>query len=264
MLLRRVIEHVKAQNWFAVGLDFAIVVTGVFIGIQVANWNADRADIRRGEIYVQRLVDDLTIDLNRRRLGVDYYDEVNESGEHTIELLAHPSSDDKELVVRAYRSTEYNYDPHTRSTWDEIVSSGDLGLLPNRTVLDGLSLYFGAESANLMALEELRNSQYRARVRRTIPHRVQKAIRSGCSDMRDGDGNVIGFSRTCRLDVSDEDITAAANALRNDPELPSDLRYNFSYLSSSRLNMRGDIVILERVIGALSGEIYVSEAEAES
>jgi len=39
MLLRRIAQHVKDQNWFAVGLDFVIVVVGVFIGIQVANWN---------------------------------------------------------------------------------------------------------------------------------------------------------------------------------------------------------------------------------
>lgn len=39
MLLRRVTKHVKDQNWFAVGIDFVIVVIGVFIGIQVANWN---------------------------------------------------------------------------------------------------------------------------------------------------------------------------------------------------------------------------------
>ena len=45
MILRHVTEHVKAQNWFAVGLDFVIVVTGVFIGLQVANWNA----VRRAE-----------------------------------------------------------------------------------------------------------------------------------------------------------------------------------------------------------------------
>lgn len=42
MLLRRVIEHVKAQNWTAVALDFVIVVVGVFISIQVANWNDAR------------------------------------------------------------------------------------------------------------------------------------------------------------------------------------------------------------------------------
>ena len=41
MLLRRVTQHIKSQNWFAVFIDFLIVVVGVFIGIQVANWNAD-------------------------------------------------------------------------------------------------------------------------------------------------------------------------------------------------------------------------------
>lgn len=39
MLLRRITEHVKAQNWTAVVIDLVIVVVGVFIGIQVANWN---------------------------------------------------------------------------------------------------------------------------------------------------------------------------------------------------------------------------------
>ncbi len=39
MLLRSITKHVKEQNWFAVFIDFFIVVVGVFIGIQVANWN---------------------------------------------------------------------------------------------------------------------------------------------------------------------------------------------------------------------------------
>ena len=44
MLLRRITQHVKAQNWTAVALDFVIVVVGVFIGIQVANWNDGLAE----------------------------------------------------------------------------------------------------------------------------------------------------------------------------------------------------------------------------
>ena len=39
MLLRRITKHVTDQNWFAVFIDFLIVVVGVFIGIQVSNWN---------------------------------------------------------------------------------------------------------------------------------------------------------------------------------------------------------------------------------
>lgn len=44
MRLRRLNEHIGQQNWLAVGLDFLIVVAGVFIGLQLGNWNTARAD----------------------------------------------------------------------------------------------------------------------------------------------------------------------------------------------------------------------------
>ena len=55
MILRRVIDHVKHQNWTAVALDFVIVVLGVFIGLQVSNWNAARADHAREVRYLNNL-----------------------------------------------------------------------------------------------------------------------------------------------------------------------------------------------------------------
>ena len=63
MLLRRITQHVKEQNWFAVFLDFLIVVVGVFIGLQVANWNEARADrgLRAG--YLVQLIEDLQADV---------------------------------------------------------------------------------------------------------------------------------------------------------------------------------------------------------
>ena len=56
MLLRRITEHVKAQNWTAVALDFVIVVVGVFIGIQVANWNEARAERTQERAIVLQLI----------------------------------------------------------------------------------------------------------------------------------------------------------------------------------------------------------------
>jgi len=44
MILRRVTGHVKAQNWFAVGIDFLIVVAGILIAFQITNWAAARQD----------------------------------------------------------------------------------------------------------------------------------------------------------------------------------------------------------------------------
>lgn len=58
MRLRRITEHVKAQNWFAVGLDFVIVVVGVFIGIQVSNWNETRGDQRAYRDAMTRLAEE--------------------------------------------------------------------------------------------------------------------------------------------------------------------------------------------------------------
>ena len=42
MRLRNISKNVKDQNWFAVFLDFLIVVLGVYIGIQLGNWNQVR------------------------------------------------------------------------------------------------------------------------------------------------------------------------------------------------------------------------------
>jgi len=47
MILRRVIAHFRKQEWTAIFLDFLIVVVGVFVGLQVNNWNAARATTAR-------------------------------------------------------------------------------------------------------------------------------------------------------------------------------------------------------------------------
>ena len=41
-MIRRIREHVAHHNWFAVAIDLAIVVIGVFLGTQASNWNQTR------------------------------------------------------------------------------------------------------------------------------------------------------------------------------------------------------------------------------
>lgn len=72
MLLRHVTQHVKAQNWFAVGLDFVIVVVGVFIGIEVANWNEERS--ARAELEEQ--LAGLRFEFEQNLLRMDTYQET--------------------------------------------------------------------------------------------------------------------------------------------------------------------------------------------
>ena len=50
---RRIAEHVKTHNWFAVAIDFVIVVIGVFVGVQVSNWNDGAAERRRTTLILE-------------------------------------------------------------------------------------------------------------------------------------------------------------------------------------------------------------------
>lgn len=73
MLLRSVMAHVREQNWFAVGLDFLIVVFGVFIGIQVSNWNEVRRDEAVGARYTDRLLTELASEMETWSRAATYY-----------------------------------------------------------------------------------------------------------------------------------------------------------------------------------------------
>lgn len=251
MLLRRVMEHVREQNWTAIGIDFCIVVIGVFVGIQVSNWNAALADERLGRAYAARLSADLEQDLATRRALVAYYGAVLDSVERTDTLLADPGADPKELVAAAYRASEISYQPPSRATWDEIVSSGDTGLLP-RDVARSAADYFAFDTARNI-LELLDRSSYRHSARSIIPLAVQQALRAGCSDMRNDAQQITGFMPGCTLDLAPGAIEATAAALRADPALQANLRYQYSSIYSAHANIGGDVVVIERTLAALEG-----------
>ncbi|MEM7328161.1 MAG: hypothetical protein AAF437_05430 [Pseudomonadota bacterium] len=59
MLLRRITKHVKDQNWFAVGLDFFIVVIGILIAFQITSWNDGRSARQLESEYMILLTTDL-------------------------------------------------------------------------------------------------------------------------------------------------------------------------------------------------------------
>ncbi len=61
MILRRVIAHFRKQEWTAIAIDFVIVVVGVFVGLQVNNWNEAAKDKRAETAYLSQLQKDLRL-----------------------------------------------------------------------------------------------------------------------------------------------------------------------------------------------------------
>ena len=62
MILRRLTTNLRAQNWTAIAIEFLIVVFGVFIGTQVANWNQARLEKQA----TNRMLDQLRPELNNQ------------------------------------------------------------------------------------------------------------------------------------------------------------------------------------------------------
>lgn len=53
MILRSITKHVREQNWFAVGIDFLIVVVGVYIGIKAGAGMTGRRIVKQTGLVVE-------------------------------------------------------------------------------------------------------------------------------------------------------------------------------------------------------------------
>jgi hypothetical protein len=253
MMLSRIAQHMKQQHWTGVFIELVIVILGVFIGLQVDNWNQARADARLGHDYARRLTRDLTENLAGVRAQSAYYQAVLDSVRRTDALLNSADPDPRELVVNAYRASEITYIAPVRATWDQIVSSGHLGLLPKRAVESGLSRYYAfdvARSVYDMGVD----SAYRKLVRGIIPLDMQRAIRAGCSDVRNRRGNIMGFAKHCQFTADPAALAKVAAALRSNPVVATDLRDQYSYAANATVNVHGVEVNLEDALAALGAK----------
>ena len=134
MILRRLAEAIREQNWFTVVLEVAIVVVGIFIGLQVDDWNQRRLGRENDQRALALFVDELQLMLEEARVDVRY---VNESmqelalGTETA-LKCDASDEERTRLVAAIGSTLNWRVPDVRPTGlAEIGNSGTLARLGN-------------------------------------------------------------------------------------------------------------------------------------
>jgi hypothetical protein len=97
MILRRVIQHFRKQEWTAIALDFLIVVAGVFVGLQVSNWNAERGE-RQAEIgYLAAMEEDVAASIEELEGLVSQMERQEES---RAALYAYSLDPDAEIEPR--------------------------------------------------------------------------------------------------------------------------------------------------------------------
>jgi hypothetical protein len=142
VILRRFTQHVKEQNWFAVWIDVLVVVVGIFLGLQVTDWNESRKE---------------------RNVELRYMERLLESSERNISILDDAISTNQALLalqIDTYRlQTKVNLSPEEEDRlrknamamafWravtldsgliDTLTTSGDLKILRSEQIQDGLT-----------------------------------------------------------------------------------------------------------------------------
>ena len=143
MILRRVIQHLKAQSWTAVVLDLAIVVMGVFAGIQASNWNDARSDRKLAQHYVQDIRADITADLDEYAALQKDTAQRRSASEAVLRAIKNGLYEEPGLFLRQVdEAGRFSPPVLHRATYDDLVATGGFRLI-DRNVRENLSEYYG-------------------------------------------------------------------------------------------------------------------------
>ena len=236
MILRRVIGHVRKQEWTAIWIDLVIVVVGVFIGIQVANWNSERETRKKAAVFTERLKADLRAESWRYRFLLEYYEDVRDATEAAADALSgkRPLSNE-EFLVNAYRATQYKQGSISRATYDELISTGNVGLIEDRALLALAVRAYSIATVDNTVKEGI-ESRYRALFRMTLPNETQRVLGKRCGDRYIKPGDYRDFDQVidypCKTGLPAATIDAAADALRADPQTLRFLRLRVADLET--------------------------------
>ena len=188
MILQNLSRAIREQNWFAVALEFVIVIAGIVIGFQVTAWNEARVEQQRGQLYIERLSADLAENRTRTEGNIAFREAVRMLG---MDALAFASGqrrpDDSWQVVATYFNASQSGSAYpVRATYEEMLSSGDLRLILDLELRNALTVYY-TEGGFAEITDAL--PPYRAYVRTLIPFEFQEHIWDNCYTSGRGTGN---------------------------------------------------------------------------
>jgi hypothetical protein len=129
MILARITQAVRTQNWFAVALEFVIVIAGVVIGFQITEWRAQAQRADAEHLALQRLQSESEAVVTFWAETVSQSVEANRNRQRAVALLSegHLPPEDIEAFEAGLSSMGFYAAMTPPSTvFDELVASGGL------------------------------------------------------------------------------------------------------------------------------------------
>ena len=158
MILRHLADAIRGQNWFTVLIELAVVVVGIFLGLQIDGWNESRKENSLEHGYIERLEAEVDANIAVYRVAIqraeetdrlyrDYFDHIRDPA------VASPGrSDLLPVLCRVGVQFRLRFD---NTVYDELVSTGRLDIIENIELTRALKAYSTIQVSSAQGLAQL-------------------------------------------------------------------------------------------------------------
>ncbi len=183
MILQNLAKAIREQNYYAVFLEFVIVIAGVVIGFQINAWNEGRMRAASADAARANLVANLRRDIAEFEERDAYYQGLSE---HADTVLAVMEAPDRLAEIGEWRFLESSFRlgqtwpfSQSRQVYRELEGKGDLDLIGGPDVRLALAGYYDSWAPEF-GVTVVRAEPYRERVRQRMPMALQVYIGETC------------------------------------------------------------------------------------
>lgn len=141
MIIQRLSQHLRSQNWFAVLLDLLVVIVGIYIGLQVDAWNSSRNERALETQYLERLLVDMNDSIAAQKVQLENFDDDTTAIDYIAQIQRAGSfaEADKERIIQGLNSVAWVPPPATNMiTIRELQSTGNISLIRDVDIRIGI------------------------------------------------------------------------------------------------------------------------------
>lgn len=144
MILNNLAKAIRRQNYYAVFLEFFIVIAGVVIGFQINAWNEDRQEREREALILSRLAADFA-QLERSTLGkLEQFGLFSSAGARIMEAVRNgtpPPPDDRQFKSDLNLALQGTAPTERSATFVELLSNGQMYLIRDEELRRALTAF---------------------------------------------------------------------------------------------------------------------------
>ena len=231
MIIKRIGKGIKDQDWFVVTIEIMIVVIGIFIGLQVDDWNEQRKENTLQQIYKDRLVRDIKTDMSHAQARLHYFTVVKAYGEKALAYLDLPQTERKptpDILITFMLASSRWENFYSQVTYDELKSTGRIHLIGDVDARDQVAIYYA--TSNIRLKEITSGTLYFKQVRSIIQPEMQEEILHKCEEIGELIESILTIDESCSLDLDIDVVTEHMRQIESHPQIKAELIYAISQL----------------------------------